>query len=162
MQNAPQSYLVTEVMTAAPQKLQLMLIEAAIRAAQRARQHWQAQEDLQASECLIRAQEIVGEILSALNYEVKSELVKKVAGVYLFLNRTLLDASLTRDINKLDEALRVLSVERETWRQVCEKLAGSPDDQSLPENAALPPAPNHFISGTTNSDSPAASLSLEA
>jgi len=43
--SAHESYLVTEVMTATPQKLQLMLIDAAIRSAEKARRLWHEQED---------------------------------------------------------------------------------------------------------------------
>ncbi|MGW8257085.1 MAG: flagellar export chaperone FliS [Thermoguttaceae bacterium] len=159
MHNTTESYLVTEVMTAAPQKLQLMLIDAAIRAAQQARRHWLANDDQQAAQCLTRAQQIVGEILASLNYEIKSDLVKNVAGVYLFLNRTLLDASLQRSIEKLDDALRVLNIERETWRQLCEKLASenssqSPQNTATPHTAAPSCEPNIF-------DPTVASFSLE-
>lgn len=120
--SAQESYLVTEVMTAAPQKLQLMLIDAAIRWAEKARRLWREQNDEQASEALIRAQEIVGQMLGSLNPEPAPELVRKVAAVYLFIFRSFMEANLRRDEGKLDDALRVLRTERETWRQVCEKL----------------------------------------
>ena len=48
MSETPQdNYLVTEVMTAPPQKLQLMLVEAAIRSIERARQAWREDDDEQ-------------------------------------------------------------------------------------------------------------------
>ena len=121
------SYLETEVMTASPQKLQLMLIEAAIRSIERARRHWRAQEDEQAAEALIRAQQIMTELLAGLNHDVKPELTRKVAAVYLFVFRSLVDAHLRRDEEKLDDTIRVLEVERETWREVCRK-PGSSDE----------------------------------
>ena len=42
---ARDEYLTTEVLTAAPQKLQLMLVEAAIRFGRRAELHWQNREN---------------------------------------------------------------------------------------------------------------------
>ena len=118
-------YLETEVLTAPPQKLQLMLIEGVIRRAERARLHWKAGENNRASEELIRGQQIVTELIGGLNREANPELVKRIAAVYLFAFRGLLDASVGQDEEKLDEAIRVLEVERQTWRRVCRELGNS-------------------------------------
>jgi len=124
-----ESYLVTEIMTATPQKLQLTLIEGAIRFIERTRMLWQAGRDDLACESLIRAQDIVSEILSALNHEVAPELTHKVAGIYSFIFRRLAEAGLDRNAAKLDEALRVLAIERDTWRMVCEQVPGTAASQ---------------------------------
>ncbi len=123
--SVPNSYLTTEVTTATPQKLQLMLIEAAIRSAEQARILWREGDEAGAAESLGRARQITGRILAGLNREAAPDLVPKVAAVYLFLFRALGEANLHRDEQKLDEALRVLRVEQETWRQVCAKLGTS-------------------------------------
>ncbi|MCR4413528.1 MAG: flagellar export chaperone FliS [Thermoguttaceae bacterium] len=117
-----ENYLVTEVLTATPQKLHLMLVEAAIRAGQQARQHWRSGDNEAASEALIRAQEIMSELVAGLNREVEPDLVRRVASVYLFIYRSLMEANFLRDESKLADALRVLEIERQTWRAVCEKL----------------------------------------
>jgi len=129
--SAREQYLTTQVMTATPQKLQLMLIEAALRSAQRARQQWQAQQNEQACESLIHAQEIVGRLLAALDHEAGANLARKVAAVYLFVFRSLMEANYHRDQQKLDDALRILEIERETWRKVCQPVGGQPDAQEL-------------------------------
>ena len=138
--SARESYLVTEVMTATPQKLQLMLIEAAIRSTERARQQWR-DDDEQAIESIIRAQDIIGELLASLDQEVEGDLTKKVAAVYLFVFRTLMEASFDRDEQKLDDALKVLAIERDTWRQVCEQLGSrmQPDGEAANRTAVPPP-----------------------
>ena len=48
-------YLEQEVRTASPEKLQLLLIEAAIRRCQRAQQHWLQNEDEQAGEAILES-----------------------------------------------------------------------------------------------------------
>ena len=121
--SSPGSYIETEVMTAPPQKLQLMLIEAAMRFSRRAKMHWRAGQNEQAHEVLNRAQQVISELLAGLNREACPELVGKVASVYVFVFRALMEASLERNEAKLDDAIRVLEVEQETWRQVCRKLA---------------------------------------
>ncbi len=132
MQTAHENYLVTQVMTAPPQKLQLMLIEGAIRAARLARQQWQSGDAGGASEAIIRAQEILSTLIAGLNHAVAPELVRRVAGVYAFVHRSLVEANLRHDEAKLDDVLRVLEEERETWREVCATVAAEqPSDLSL-------------------------------
>ncbi len=117
-----EDYLINEVMTASPQKLQLMLIEAALRQASKARTLWQEKKDLEAGEPLVRAQEIVTQLLAGVKPEADAQLARRVVGVYGFVFRTLVAAHLERSEPKLSEAISILEIERETWRQVCQKL----------------------------------------
>ena len=175
--SARENYLVTEVMTATPQKLQLMLIDAAIRSARQARKHWQDSNHEQAREGLIHAQEILGEMLAGLNREVAPELVNNLAGVYMFVFRALVEANHQHDEKKLDDALRILEIERETWQQVCGQLGSSKQEadettasfvlqSDTSETAALPGAPH--LPGITSTqdamptDSTGWGLSLDA
>ena len=116
------NYLETEVMTATPQKLQYMLIDAAIRNLQRGKHLRSENQHDEACEALICAQEIITQILTGLNREVDANLTGKVASVYMFVFRSLNEAQVGRDTSKLDECIRVLEVERETWRLLCEQL----------------------------------------
>ena len=158
--SVPDSYLETEVMTATPQKRQLMLIEGAIRFIERTRGHWQAGKNDEACETLVRAQELVTELLSGLSSEVNPDLVRKVAGIYLFVFRKLVDAHPHRDEKKLDDALRVLEIERGTWREVCRELANTtaPPQDSGPEK---PPIPDLSTDSGIGPDA-STGLSLEA
>ena len=135
--SATDRYLETEVLTAAPQKLQLMLIDAAIRSAERAGRHMQAEEFDQACDALIHAQQVVTELLGGLNRDANSPLARKVAAVYLFVFRSLIDAGVHRDPKKLDDVLKVLRIERETWRRVCQE-AGSTGSPEPREDAPSP------------------------
>lgn len=122
MSIAYENYLETGVLTASPQKLQLLLIEAAIRSIHRGKQAAARGDQAAASEQFIHAQDCVGQILAGLNYDGAAEIVKRLAAVYVFVLRQLAEGALNRDETKLDDAVRVLDVERETWRQVCEQF----------------------------------------
>lgn len=136
------NYLETEVMTATPQKLQYMLIDAAIRNLNRGK-HLRG-EDLhdEACEALIRAQEIVTQILSALNREIAPDLTRKVASIYMFVFRSLNEAQVGRDTDKLDECIRVLEVERETWRLLCEQIEQEQPAENQAARATLSSGPS--------------------
>ncbi len=133
-----ESYLVNEVLTATPEKLQLILVEAAIRAAERAKHYWQTDEDEKACESLVRAQDITGELLAGLNHEVDPPLARRVASIYAFVLQRLVEASLQRNPKALDDALRVLKIERDTWQQLCQKMAAQRQAAQSPAGRRQP------------------------
>lgn len=172
--SAQETYLATHVTTATPQKLQLLLVEGAIRSIERTRQAWRVDQNETACEAVLRAQEIVGHILGGLKPDVDRALVSRVAAVYGFVYRCLIEANHLHDESKLDDALRVLEIERETWRQLCQQTASqTPTDsraaqfspaQSAATRAPAPPVP-HLATSTDSWGSdgtPAPGLSLEA
>jgi flagellar secretion chaperone FliS len=156
------NYLITAVTTAPPQKLQLMLIDAAIQSVRGAQMHWQEKEIDLAKKCILRAARIVRGILTGMDYNDKSELVGKVAAVYLYVHDALTRASAENYPHKLADALRVLEVERETWRQLCEKLALVSGVELVGQAGRYAPAPHFAANEEFALDGPAASFSLEA
>lgn len=127
------NYLVTEVMTATTPKLHLMLIDAAIRLCHRAKELRKAGNDEDAGEAILKAEDIVGQLMAGLNQDVAPELVDQIRGVYMFIFRALITAHMERNEQKLTDAIRILEIERETWQQVCARVNA--------ERAAPPP---HF------------------
>jgi flagellar protein FliS len=126
MQNlARQNDLQAEDHTATPQKLQLMLVEAAIKNIHRTKKAWDEEKFEAAMDSLALAQDIIAEILSSLDKEGAPELAGKIASIYVFIFRCLAEGGMTHDQQKLDDALRVLNSERETWKQVCEKFGSA-------------------------------------
>jgi flagellar secretion chaperone FliS len=119
------TYFENEVLTATPQKLHLMLIEAAIRLGNQTLEHWRESRETQAIDSIVRCQRILAQMLKGLRPALMPELVGQVARVYIFVYRNLVQAQVQRDPARLNDAIRVLEIERETWRKVCEKLGGS-------------------------------------
>ena len=122
---AREQYLAAEVMTAPPQKLQLLLIEGAMRFCNLALAKWEQGENECAGDALTRAQGVVTELIAGVRPEHDRELARKAASVYLYLFRTLVDAHLHHDAGKVRDALRVLEIERGTWQEVCRRLASA-------------------------------------
>lgn len=125
MDDSSRRYLEAQVMTATPQKLRLMLIEAALRCAHHTLELWSQQRNDEAIETLIQCRAIVGELLSGIRVE-QSQLTRQVAAIYVFLLRCLTEAQLKHDRQRLQETIKVLEIERETWRLVCEKMPNAP------------------------------------
>lgn len=118
--DSPNSYLETEVLTATPQKLQLMMINGAIRYAYQA-QHLHDQDEKEAAwEKLLRCREIVALILSNIKPD-GSQLMKDVAGIYMFIFQELTDLHAQDEYHRLDGVIKVLDEERVTWEELCVK-----------------------------------------
>ncbi len=130
--DSPNSYLETEVLTATPQKLQLMMINGAIRYAYQAQQLHDQQEKEAAWEKLLRCREIVALILSNINPD-GGQLMKDVAGIYTFLFRELTDLHAQGEYHRLDGVIKVLDEERMTWEELCHQMPEAPERPSQQE-----------------------------
>ena len=109
-------------MSAPPQKLQLMLYDGAIRFCRQA-QDAIKNKDIEGSyNLLTRAQNIVLEMQNGLRPEVDPVLCGRMAALYNFVYRRLVDANVNKDLEALNEALGVLEYQRETWALLLEKL----------------------------------------
>lgn len=140
-QSAPDAYLRTKVMTAKPAELRLMLIDGAIRFTEQARRGYETKDYEAAYNGTTRAQAILMELVSALRHDVAPELCKNVASVYTFLYTSLVKASMEKNLAAIDDVLRILRYERETWVLCMDALArenhAAAGVRDIP--AALPP-----------------------
>lgn len=126
---APNPYLRTKILTATPEELRLMLYEGALRFCRQAREALEKRDFENSYEGIMRAQKIVLELSTSLNHSIAPELCEKLSALYTYIYRRLVDANLERTIEPLDEAIRLLDFERETWGLLMKKLTeegGSP------------------------------------
>lgn len=130
--DSTENYLETEVLTATPQKLQLMMINGAIRFAYQAHQLSEQQEKEEAWERLMRCREIVAQILCSIKND-GSELMQNVAGIYFFLFQELTDLHAKDEYSRLDGVLNVLNEERRTWEELCQQMPEAPERPSESE-----------------------------
>lgn len=126
--DARAAYLETQIKTATPQKLRLLLIEGALRFASRGKEALEAGRRDEMTESLERAREIIGELLAGIR-PGPHRLNDVTRGLYGFVFRSLAEAQLLSDPAKIDDALRVLEEERETWLQVCEICPEAPQPE---------------------------------
>ena len=122
--SAPDSnpYLRDAVLTATPEQLHLMLYDGAIRNATQAREAILRKDYETSYEKLTRAQHIMLEMQNGLNFDVNRELCERVAAIYGFLYHKLVDANVHRRVEDIDDALKVLRIERETWQILVDKV----------------------------------------
>ncbi|MEM6459752.1 MAG: flagellar export chaperone FliS [Planctomycetota bacterium] len=120
-------YLQTQIRTASPDELRLMLYDGCLKFARQAKAELTRERpDFEAVyENFMRAQKIVLELSTGLNRDAAPELCDKLAGLYTYIYRLLVDANVDRDPAKIDEAIELLDYERQTWQLYMEKAAAS-------------------------------------
>lgn len=140
-QDKASAYLRSKVFSASPEELRLMLIDGAIRFARVGREGLAAKNWEQSYSGLSQAKSIVMELVVSLRPEIAPELCAKLSGLYLFMYRRLVDANLEKSPEIVDEVIRLLEFERETWvmlmeRVAQERAAGGAEAAPAPERAA--------------------------
>ncbi len=145
-------YLESKVLTASQPRLHLMMLEGALQFGQQAKQKWNDDEPFDEAEQLLdRMMDIVEELTlgtAAGGDEISKQLVEQYAFVYRELTASRID----RDLQKLNECLKLLEFQRKTWKRACEKLVG---DAAMPAKTSVLP-PHHLSQSTSDS------FSLEA
>jgi len=119
---AAQNYLRTRVLTATPEQLQMMLYDGAIRFADMGRSAILKKDWEGTYTNLSRSQKIILEMMTTLKHDVAPDLCGRLASLYKFIYRKLVEASLKHTVEDVDEALRILRYQRETWALLMEKL----------------------------------------
>jgi flagellar secretion chaperone FliS len=136
LEKGKMEYLRTKVLTASPEELHLMLYDGAIRFAEEGRTALQEKNLEKAHNALVRAQNIVLEMSSGLNHGVNPELCAKLSSLYNFIYRRLIEGNLRRDVVPIDDALKILGYQRETWVLLMQKLAQERREQIVPSDGA--------------------------
>jgi len=165
LRNARDVYLETQINTATPQRLRLMLIDGAIRFSAQAIKHLEEERHEEASEALDRCRSIITELLINISPDT-TQLASNIAEIYLFVFRTLTEAQFERDPSKLGEVLQVLREERETWHQICEKMpdarSAAPHQEKEVTAAGIEAIPTSPLQPARNNSSPSKAVPLSA
>jgi flagellar secretion chaperone FliS len=138
-QSQQSQYLETKILTAPSHRLHLMLLEGALRFGKEAEAALRRGDPLAADAPSMRLLDILGELLVGVR-QTKTKLNQQIADVYLHIFRLAGGAKVNDDPDKLNEALRLLEFERQTWQLACEKIAGEQPAAAAPKLAPLAPS----------------------
>lgn len=117
---AYQAYKKTQVNTASQGDLIVMLFDGALKFATQAKVMISENDFSGANEKLLRAQDVMGELMGALNTDV-GEIAVSLYQLYDFINRLLIEANLKKETQPIDQAMGLLVQLRDTWREVVAK-----------------------------------------
>jgi flagellar protein FliS len=119
---AAQNYLRTRVLTATPEQLQMMLFDGALRFAEQGRNALLARNWEQSYNNISRCQRIIAELTASLKHDVNPDLCGKLASLYNYAYRKLVEANIQHEVEPLDEAVKILKYQRETWALLLDQL----------------------------------------
>jgi flagellar protein FliS len=139
MADTSSQYLRNAVLTAPPEQLQLMLFDGAIRFASQACDALRRRRFDESCELLLKAQRVVNGLENGLRPEAEPELCARLAALYQFVYRRLVEANLHRDPGAIDDALRILRHQRDTWQLLIDRRSAP----TSPEPVAGGPEPGH-------------------
>lgn len=118
--NPLKAYRETNIRTASQGKLIVMLYDEAIRQLDIAIQELgnkTRQLDI-VHNAIVKAQDIVTELMVSLDFEKGGEIAKSLLGLYLFFNRQLLEANVRKDPAMLQDVRKLLHELRDAWLQI--------------------------------------------
>ncbi|MEM1210814.1 MAG: flagellar export chaperone FliS [Planctomycetota bacterium] len=114
-------YLKTQIMTASPQELRMMLYDGCLRFIHQGKDALDQQDFERSYESLSRAQKIVLELSTSLNHSLAPELCEKLSALYTYIYKLLVEATTSRVAEPLAEAIKLLEFERETWAMLMQQ-----------------------------------------
>jgi len=112
--NAYNIYETNNVTTASPKKLLIMLYDGVIRFCRLAEVAIREKNIEKKNEYLKRAQDILAELAASLNFEA-GETAERLAALYAFMTRELVEANIRMDEEKVQEVRGFLEELREAW-----------------------------------------------
>lgn len=156
--NQTNPYLRTKILTASPEELRLMLYDGAIKFCHQGLQTLDDPQRETSYNALVRAQRIVLELTTSLNHKQAPELCERLSALYTYIYRRLVDANFNRDAAAIQEAIKLLEFERETWVMLMKKLSDEGFVRTAPAaQPAMPPRPAY---GQPGAPSAMSSLSV--
>ncbi|MEX0725076.1 MAG: flagellar export chaperone FliS [Planctomycetaceae bacterium] len=125
-------YQETQVLTASPQQLHLMVVEAALLYARRAVHALEAGNREDAYFTLNRSREFVSELLVGLRSDHDPELCGNLKQLFSFVFHRLAVADLEQNPKRVNEAILILEKHRDTWIELMSVIQSDNSPHSFP------------------------------
>lgn len=116
------AYLASQIDTASPEKLHLLVVRGALRFAEQAKQAYTAQQFDQYHLALSRARACVTELLVSVKPEPNRELADNLKSLFTFVHRQFNLADLHRSPEQIDDGVKVLAIHHDTWLELMQAV----------------------------------------
>ena len=116
--NADNAYKNNQVMGAPQKKLIIMLYDGAIRNLKLAKIAMNDKNIEKANNTIIKAQNIIVELMSTLNFEAGGEIAKNLHALYQYMYEKTIAANVEKNPDHADEVIKFLEELKEVWEQI--------------------------------------------
>lgn len=110
-------YQQTQVQTASPEKILIMLYDGAIQFLNKAKAGMENKNIEETHNNIIKAQRIISEFMNTLDRDNGGEIAQNLFKLYEYLNYRLIQSNVKKDITGIDEVLRHLKELKSTWEE---------------------------------------------
>ena len=131
--NGVQSYRKTNIITSDPARLIIMCYEGAIDNLKRAKQRIHENDYEGKGKAVIKAQDIIGELINSLDFEKGYEIANNLESLYTYMINRIVQGDLNKDVGPIDEVIGMLSELLSAWQEVASK----PISQTQPSEDSL-------------------------
>lgn len=129
-----QAYRRTDVLTADPKRLVIMCYEEAIRNLKVARQSSRERHHERAAKAVQKSQDILAELLDALDFEKGGEIAKNLLALYSYMARRILQGHVQNELqDAADEVIGMLEELKEAWEQIFYGAGKTPEGVQEPD-----------------------------
>jgi flagellar protein FliS len=122
MLNPYVQYQNTQVNSASPERILIMLYEGAIKFSRIAMEKMEKNDLAGKGKYIGKTLAIVSELISTLNHEVGGDISLNLERLYIYLIDELTQANMNNSVTSLENAIRILDNLRNTWVEAVEIL----------------------------------------
>jgi len=119
--NGIQSYRKTNITTSDPVRLIIMCYEGAIDSLQLAKEKVKEKDYEKKAKAIIKAQEIIDELLCSLDLEKGGAIASNLSSLYNYILRRIIHGDVNKDMGAIDEVIGMLTELLSAWREVALK-----------------------------------------
>ena len=131
MANPYDQYKKVQINTANSGQLIILMYEGAIKNLGTALEKFDPSTYDTVNSSIIKAQDIVTELMLSLNKEAGGDLALKLESIYMYINRRLLQANMEKNKNIISEVKSYLESLLEAWRSIASRVAAPSGVQGL-------------------------------
>jgi flagellar protein FliS len=128
--NYTKVYKETQIETASPVKLIVILYEIIINSIEQAKSYMAEKKYDLVNKELSRAQDGIIELIAALDFERGGDIAKNLYSIYLFCSRRLFEGNIEKNPQMLDEVKNILSNLKEAWEKISTMVSEENTTQS--------------------------------
>jgi flagellar protein FliS len=112
------AYKANEISTVSQTRLIVMLYEGAIRFLTIASENMTPRKYDLVNNHIIKAQDIITELMLSLNMEEGKEIAENLLSIYVYLKKRLLEANMKKDTEILGESIQILNQLKSAWDEL--------------------------------------------
>jgi flagellar secretion chaperone FliS len=113
-----ETYQENTITTQTQGRIVVMLYEGAIKFLKQAVTSMQAGDHETKSRFLTKAEDIISELNTVLDMESGGEIANNLRALYMFMIRNLHEANIKKDVNKIEEIIKLLEELNQSWKAI--------------------------------------------